>query len=424
MFQDGQLFEHLDVAGNVGYPLRLRHRGAPGATATGWPSCSTSSAWPGTTHARPPPCSGGERQRVALARALAVEPRLLLLDEPLSALDRGLRERLAGDLHDILRAAGVTAVLVTHDQEEAFAVADTDGGDAGGPAGPAGQPRRRLGAPGRRLDRPLPGVRRGAGGRPGRPLPAGWSPPRRPGRRSRCAAPRCGSTRPGSLEATVEEARLDPRAGAAASRRRRAGGRCPASQRPRPSYAWGSGCASASTRPGPPRCPVAPRLRLVRRAYTTMVTIAVVMGLLAYFTGQALGLPMRDPDGFLGPAWVRAPMLVLGAFVADIVPRTLWRLAVPAPGVPPRGAPADPRALDPGADPGGRARGDLLLRHLRQLPQPEELPAVRARRRRPAGRLRAAQVRPVAVPRQRPRRRAARRARHHASPRRCCRGST
>lgn len=63
----------------------------------------------------------------------------------------------------------------------------------------------------------------------------------------------------------------------------------------------------------------------MRRAYTTMVTIAVVMGLLAYFTGQALGLPMRDPDGFLGPAWVRAPMLVLGAFVADIVPRTLWR---------------------------------------------------------------------------------------------------
>ena len=68
--------------------------------------------------------SGGERQRVALARALAVDPRLLLLDEPLSALDRGLRERLATDLHDILRRAGATAMLVTHDQEEAFAVAD------------------------------------------------------------------------------------------------------------------------------------------------------------------------------------------------------------------------------------------------------------------------------------------------------------
>ncbi len=56
-----------------------------------------------------------------------------------------------------------------------------------------------------------------------------------------------------------------------------------------------------------------------------MVTIAVVMGALAVITGQSLGFPLRDPDGFLGPAWVRAPLLILGAFVADIVPRTLWR---------------------------------------------------------------------------------------------------
>ena len=68
--------------------------------------------------------SGGERQRVALARALAVEPRLLLLDEPLSALDKTLRERLAQDLRSILTSAGTTALLVTHDHEEAFAVAD------------------------------------------------------------------------------------------------------------------------------------------------------------------------------------------------------------------------------------------------------------------------------------------------------------
>ena len=72
----------------------------------------------------PATLSGGERQRVALARSLAVQPRLLLLDEPLSALDAGLRERLANDLRDILRAAGTTALMVTHDQEEAFTVAD------------------------------------------------------------------------------------------------------------------------------------------------------------------------------------------------------------------------------------------------------------------------------------------------------------
>ena len=123
MFQDGQLFPHQSVAGNVGYPLRLRHtpravvvrRVAELLELVGLPGTEDRS----TTH-----LSGGERQRVALARALAVEPRLLLLDEPLSALDRGLRERLAHDLRDILVAAGTTALLVTHDQEEAFAVAD------------------------------------------------------------------------------------------------------------------------------------------------------------------------------------------------------------------------------------------------------------------------------------------------------------
>ncbi len=72
----------------------------------------------------PTTLSGGERQRVALARALAVEPRLLLLDEPLSALDATLRERLAGELRDILHRARTTALLVTHDHEEAFTVAD------------------------------------------------------------------------------------------------------------------------------------------------------------------------------------------------------------------------------------------------------------------------------------------------------------
>jgi thiamine transport system ATP-binding protein len=79
---------------------------------------------PGYADRDPATLSGGERQRVALARALAVRPRLLLLDEPLSSLDRDLRERLAADLRGIVEAAGTTALLVTHDHDEAFAVAD------------------------------------------------------------------------------------------------------------------------------------------------------------------------------------------------------------------------------------------------------------------------------------------------------------
>ncbi len=123
MFQDGQLFEHLDVAANIAYPLRLRHRSRSDQRDK-VRELLTLVGLQGYADRVPATLSGGERQRVALARALAVEPRLLLLDEPLSALDRGLRERLAGELHDILHAAGATAMLVTHDHEEAFAVAD------------------------------------------------------------------------------------------------------------------------------------------------------------------------------------------------------------------------------------------------------------------------------------------------------------
>jgi thiamine transport system ATP-binding protein len=118
MFQDGQLFEHLDVADNVGYAMRgadRRDRIAELLDLVGLE---------GYADRVPATLSGGERQRVALARSLAASPRLLLLDEPLSALDAGLRERLAGDLRDILVRAGTTALLVTHDHEEAFTVAD------------------------------------------------------------------------------------------------------------------------------------------------------------------------------------------------------------------------------------------------------------------------------------------------------------
>jgi thiamine transport system ATP-binding protein len=122
MFQDGQLFPQLTVAANVGYPLRIRRTPGRAERVSGLLDLvglsDLADRYPATL-------SGGERQRVALARALAASPRLLLLDEPLSALDAGLRERLAEDLRRILLAAGTTAVMVTHDHEEAFTVADS-----------------------------------------------------------------------------------------------------------------------------------------------------------------------------------------------------------------------------------------------------------------------------------------------------------
>ena len=123
MFQDGQLFDHHTVAGNIGYPLRLR-REPRARIAERVAELLGLVGLEGYADRKPATLSGGERQRVALARALAVRPRLLLLDEPLSALDRTLRERLAGELRSILVAAGTTALLVTHDHDEAFAVAD------------------------------------------------------------------------------------------------------------------------------------------------------------------------------------------------------------------------------------------------------------------------------------------------------------
>lgn len=123
MFQDGQLLEHRTVAANVGYALRVRR--VPRAEATAEVARLLDLVGlVGYADRLPATLSGGERQRVALARSLAAQPRLLLLDEPLSALDKNLRERLAADLREILIAAETTALVVTHDHEEAFAVAD------------------------------------------------------------------------------------------------------------------------------------------------------------------------------------------------------------------------------------------------------------------------------------------------------------
>ncbi|WP_127573588.1 ABC transporter ATP-binding protein [Georgenia faecalis] len=122
MFQDGQLFPHRDVAGNVGYGLAMA--GVPrGERAARVAALLDLVGLAGYGDRNVASLSGGEQQRVALARALAPRPRVLLLDEPLSSLDRSLREHLAGELRDILAAAGTTALYVTHDHDEAFTVA-------------------------------------------------------------------------------------------------------------------------------------------------------------------------------------------------------------------------------------------------------------------------------------------------------------
>ncbi len=123
MFQEYALFPHKDVFGNVAFGLRRQGLSRETVTARVVEVLGLVGLV-GFEHRDVNQLSGGERQRVALARSLAPQPRLLMLDEPLGALDRALRERLMGELPDILHRAGVTAITVTHDQEEAFALAD------------------------------------------------------------------------------------------------------------------------------------------------------------------------------------------------------------------------------------------------------------------------------------------------------------
>jgi iron(III) transport system ATP-binding protein len=124
VFQQYALFPHLDVAANVGFGLRSlkgaekQRRVAEVLDVVGLG---------GRENLFPDELSGGQQQRVALARALAPRPGLLLMDEPFSSLDTGLRVRLGTEIRDILKQLGITALLVTHDQAEAFAVADEIG---------------------------------------------------------------------------------------------------------------------------------------------------------------------------------------------------------------------------------------------------------------------------------------------------------
>ncbi len=121
LFQEYALFPHRTVLGNLGYGL---HRLGPAARAARLAEVVERFGLGDLLQRRPGQLSGGQRQRVALARALAPRPRLLLLDEPLSALDAPTREALRGELRHGLEQAGVPAVVVTHDRVEALALGD------------------------------------------------------------------------------------------------------------------------------------------------------------------------------------------------------------------------------------------------------------------------------------------------------------
>ena len=140
--QEGALFPHLDVGANIAFGLG---RGPDRAARVA--EMLELVGLPGSERRRPAELSGGQQQRVALARALAPSPRLLLLDEPFAALDANLRAQVRDETLALVRAAGATAVLVTHDRTEAFSVADRVGILLGGRLAQVGTPASVYGHP-------------------------------------------------------------------------------------------------------------------------------------------------------------------------------------------------------------------------------------------------------------------------------------
>ena len=123
VFQSYAIFPHMTVAGNVGFGLRRKRLGKAETerlVAEALEMVSLGGFGKRDAHK----LSGGQKQRVALARALVLRPKVLLLDEPLSALDRKLREQMQSELRQLQRAVGITFILVTHDQEEALTMSD------------------------------------------------------------------------------------------------------------------------------------------------------------------------------------------------------------------------------------------------------------------------------------------------------------
>ena len=123
MFQSYALFPHMTVAGNVGYGLKMRRIAKP-EIARRVADTLALIKLDGLDDRKPRQLSGGQQQRVALARALVIRPKVLLLDEPFSALDRNLRASMQVEVKEIVRKLGVTTIFVTHDQGEALSLSD------------------------------------------------------------------------------------------------------------------------------------------------------------------------------------------------------------------------------------------------------------------------------------------------------------
>ena len=123
IFQNYALFEHMTVEENIGYSLKLR-RVPKKEIHNRVNSMLETVGLPGINDRMPDMLSGGQRQRVAVARSLIAQPGVLLLDEPLSALDAALRRRMRGELRELQQSLGMTFVLITHDEEEALTMSD------------------------------------------------------------------------------------------------------------------------------------------------------------------------------------------------------------------------------------------------------------------------------------------------------------
>ena len=191
VFQDYALWPHLTALDNVAFALRRRR--LPRAECRARAAAMLERVGLGEFARRyPNELSGGEQQRVALARALIADTGLILCDEPLSNLDADLRERMRVEISSLVREAGATTVYITHDQAEAFALADRGRGARRGRPGAVGHTGRRVQPPGDAVRRPVHRTGRRAAGS-GWPLTAATAPsrsPRPPAPQGRC--PRCG----------------------------------------------------------------------------------------------------------------------------------------------------------------------------------------------------------------------------------------